>query len=203
MNEPETGEVMVPECSGVLAVIQPEVVEPVSDKKKPGRTEREIHHRAFAFYFALGPTRTLAKVAQEFKLKEATSLSWSAAFGWKERILDLENRSKESEFKEKAMDLLLLTMDSLVKRNKNTGILSLTNNKKATVEKLKMSIDSFKRLRDDAREDRDSGGEGGSSKGVRRPSRWVETIIDSSGGSKSIKITVHQGTPPGHPGNQK
>jgi hypothetical protein len=45
------------------AVIEPEVIEPaVSGKKKRNRIEREIHHRAFAFYFALGPSRTLARL---------------------------------------------------------------------------------------------------------------------------------------------
>jgi hypothetical protein len=174
--------------SALPAVIQPEVVEPVPGKKKPDRVEKEIHRKALAFYFALGPTRTLARVAQEFKLKEATILNWSATFGWKERVLDLENRSKESEFREKAMDLLLLTMDSLVKKNKKTGALTLANTEKATVEKLKMSIDSFKRLRDDSREDRDSAGEGAgdrSGKG-RRMQGVVETNIRKDG----LTITV-------------
>lgn len=58
--------------SALPTVIQPEVVEPVPGKKKPDRVEKEIHRKALAFYFALGPTRTLAKVGQEFKLKEAT-----------------------------------------------------------------------------------------------------------------------------------
>jgi hypothetical protein len=96
------------------------------------------------------------------------------------------------------MDLLLLTMDSLVKRNKKTGILTLANNEKATVEKLKMSIDSFKRLRDDAREDREGGGEGaGGGKGGRRPSTWVEADIKQG---EYIRLKVHQGYPPGHQG---
>lgn len=184
MNEQEA--IVIPNSSGEMlpaalpAVIQPKVrvIEQAPGKEKPGRIEREIHHRAFAFYFALGPTRTLAKVAQEFNLKDATALNWSATFGWKERLIELENRSKESEFREKAMDLLLLTMDSLVKRNKKTGVLILANTEKATVEKLKMAIDSFKRLRDDSREgEPSSGGGSGGDASHRGPKTAVQVNV--------------------------
>lgn len=151
----EQGNVTVPDSPGETlpaVVVHPEVIQPAA-KKKPDRLEREVHKKAFAHYFALGPTRTIKKVAEEFKLRESTVLVWSSVFSWKEKIIELESRSKESEFREKAMDLLLLTLDSLVKRNKKTGGLTLANKEKQTTEKLKMCIDSFKRLRDDSRED--------------------------------------------------
>jgi hypothetical protein len=154
----EEQSVMTPNSAGetLPAVIEPEVIEPaVSGKKKRNRIEREIHHRAFAFYFALGPSRTLAKVAAEFKLKEATILNWSSTFGWKERVIELESRSKETTFRELAMDTLNLVLKSLLKKDRKTGTLVLANTEKATVEKLKMCIDSFKRLRDDTREEAD------------------------------------------------
>lgn len=86
------------------------------------------------------------------------------------------------------MDLLLLTMDSLVKKNKKTGALTLANKEKQTVEKLKMAIDAFKKIRDDLRDGDPGSGEGAgdnSPKG-RRMQGVVETNIRKDG----LTITV-------------
>jgi hypothetical protein len=50
------------------------------------RVENEMHRRAFAFYYSLGPERSLAKVAEMFMVHEGTVKLWSAQFGWKKRL---------------------------------------------------------------------------------------------------------------------
>ena len=122
------------------------------ERKKPARIEKEHHKQAFAYYYALGDNRTLAKVAEEFKVKESLVLNWSSSFEWKKRIAELENRSQEDIFREKAMDLLNLLLDSMARHDEETGKMILTSSEKTTVEKLKLCVDAFKRLRDDARE---------------------------------------------------
>lgn len=177
---------MTPESSGVPAplpsppLLGKGALQPYSPEaeRKPGRVEREIHRKALAYYFLLGKDRTIAKVAKEFGLKEATALQWSAAFGWKEKIIALENRSKESEFREKAMDLLLLTLDSLVKEDKKTGKMVLISSEKSTAEKIKLAVDSYKKLRDDSREGDAGSGEGAAEGlGKRKPGVIVNVLI--------------------------
>jgi len=141
--------------SHLVQVIPPNIAElemaPASvdteERKKPTRIEKEHHKQALAFYYSLGKYRTLARVAEVFGVKESLVLNWSSVFGWKERVADLENRSKEDEFKEKAMELLNLVLDSMSKREEETGKLILTSSEKVTVEKLKLCVDAFKRLR--------------------------------------------------------
>ncbi len=48
--------------------------------------ENETQRRAFAFYYSLGPERSLAKVAEMFLVHEGTVKNWSALFGWKKRL---------------------------------------------------------------------------------------------------------------------
>ena len=116
--------------------------------------ERDRHREAFALYYALGPETTLGRVARGMGIKESLVQNWSSGFGWKERILELESRSQGEIFKEKAIAILNLILDSLAKRDQ-TGRLALVSSERAEVEKLKHAIDSFKRLREDAREDED------------------------------------------------
>jgi hypothetical protein len=138
------------------------------EKKKPTRIEKEHHKQALAFYYSLGKDRTLAKVAEVFGVKESLVLNWSSAFGWKDRVAELENRSKEEEFKEKAMELLNLVLDSMSKREEETGKLILTSAEKVTVEKLKLCVDAFKRLRDDSREGEPESGPENNDSGSRK-----------------------------------
>ncbi len=144
--------------AGVLALVTRK-----RDSRRPGISvekkgkrpkERERHREAFALYFALGPERTLGAVAREIGVKESLVQNWSSGFGWKERILELESRSQEETFKEKAIAILNLILDSLAKRDQN-GRLVLVSSERAAVEKLKLAVDSFKRIREDTREDED------------------------------------------------
>ena len=168
--------------SNLPAVIleSPGLIEP---SRKPRRIERLHHREAFAFYYALGQDRNLRKVAEEFKQKESTVLNWSATFEWQKKIQELEARSQEQIFKEKAISLLNLVLDSLTKRDEK-GEVVLTSTEKVTVEKLKMAIDSFKRLRDDSREGEPGSGEGSGGDGLHKgPKTAVQvnvTIIKES-----------------------
>jgi hypothetical protein len=71
-----------------LEVFPPEQIKalalPVAkEKKKLKRIEKPIHKQAFAFYYSLGESRTLARVAQEFGVKESAVEAWSSYFNWK------------------------------------------------------------------------------------------------------------------------
>ncbi len=151
------------------------------EKKKPARMEKEHHKQAFAYYFSLGKDRTLAKVAEMYGVKESLVLNWSYSFEWKRRIVELENRPKEEQFKEKSMDLLILLLDSMVKWDGETGKMALTCTEKTTAEKIKLCIDAFKKLRDDSREDMPKDGEnnegGFRNPGPRKLPRVVVNII--------------------------
>jgi hypothetical protein len=103
------------------------------EKKGKRLIERERHREAFALYYALGPERTLGAVAKEIGVKESLIQNWSSGFGWKERILELESRSQEEIFKEKAIAILTLILDSLAKRDQ-TDRLVLVSSERAAVE---------------------------------------------------------------------
>jgi hypothetical protein len=98
------------------------------------------------------PKELLERLRAKWGIKETLVQNWSSGFGWKERILELESRSQEKIFKEKAIAILNLILDLLAKRDQ-TGRLVLVSSARAAVEKLKLSVDSFKRLREDTRED--------------------------------------------------
>jgi hypothetical protein len=103
----------------------------------------------------------LAAVAQHFKRKQSIINAWSACFKWSERIKALENRSKETLFREEAMNLLLLLLQSLSARDEK-GQMVLTAGEKSVVERLKLAVDAYTKLRSDAREgDPGSGDEAG------------------------------------------
>jgi hypothetical protein len=148
------------------------------EKKGKRLTERERHREAFALYFALGPERTLGAVSRQMGIKESLVQNWSSGFGWKERILELESRSQEEIFKEKAIAILNLILDSLAKRDQ-TGRLALVSSERAAVEKLKHAVDSFKRLREDTREDEDhqKSMEPGGQVGSRSPRGVMVNVI--------------------------
>jgi hypothetical protein len=57
-----------------------------SEGKGVTPAENEVHKRAFAFYYSLGPERSLAKVAEMFMVHEGTVKNWSGIFGWKKRL---------------------------------------------------------------------------------------------------------------------
>ncbi len=148
------------------------------EKKGKRLMEREKHREAFALYYALGPERTLGAVAREMGIKESLVQNWSSAFGWKERILELESRSQEEIFKEKAIAILNLILDSLAKRDQ-AGRLVLVSSERAAVEKLKLAVDSFKRLREDTREEEDhqKSTEPGGQLGSRGPRGVMVNVI--------------------------
>lgn len=135
--------------------------------KRITRIEGEVHKAAFAFYYSLGQDRTLERVAQEFGVKRSAVVVWSSNFHWKKRIREMSNRRMEDEFREKAMSLLLKLLDSFSAKDE-TGKMILTAGEKSIVERLKLTIDAFKRLRDDDREQSDYEDEEGSAKGPGR-----------------------------------
>jgi hypothetical protein len=101
-------------------------------------------------------------------------------------VIELESRSKETTFRELAMDTLNLVLNSLLKKDRKTGALVLANTEKATVDKLKMCIDSFKRLRDDSREQADHDDGDDPSRGSKRPISMVYNRFEGD----VLKISV-------------
>jgi len=158
-----TVEVLPPEETQVQIV--PAAVVPAPTKKKPKRIERELQKQALGFYYSLGDSRTLARVAQEFKVKESLVISWSSAFNWKKRVQEMENRSTEDEFKERAMGLLVTLLNSFSKRDEATGEMVLTAGEKSIVERLKLAVDAFTKLRADSRDQEEHGDRDGSGRG--------------------------------------
>ena len=156
---------------------QAEVLPAIPEKKKPKRFERDLHRQALAFYFGLGESRSLTLVAEKFQVKESRVISWSRTFNWKRRVQGLEGRSQEDEFKEKAMGLLVMLLDSFSKQDEKTGKMVLTSTEKSIVEKLKLAVDSFKRLRDDSREQEDHSNENDSGRGGKPPGVMVNVFI--------------------------
>lgn len=122
---------------------------------KTGRKQRILEHDlqklAFTYYFGLGASRSLGQIAQHFKKKLSLIQKWSSQFDWNGRIKALENRSTEELFKEKSIAILNMILDSLVKKDK-AGKLVLASSERTAVEKLKLAVDSFKKIREDSRE---------------------------------------------------
>jgi len=122
---------------------------------KTGRKQRLQEHDfqklVFTYYFGLGASRSLGQVAKHFKKKITLIQKWSSCFDWNGRIKVLENQSIEEAFKGKAICILNLILDSLTKKDK-AGKLVLADSERTAVEKLKLAVDSFKRLREDTRE---------------------------------------------------
>ena len=122
-------------------------------KPKKAPLEKESHKQIFAYYFALGKMRTLAKVAEHFGIKETLVEKYSSVFSWKQRLASLESRDKSDLFKDKISDLLLLLLDSLTRADEKGGdVPALTSSAKTTAETIKLCVSSFKELRQDARE---------------------------------------------------
>jgi hypothetical protein len=96
-------EVLPPEGDDVQPAEKGAVVPADSSKRSRGRSqssegrvtqvENEVHKRAFAFYYSLGPDRSLAKVAEMFMVHEGTVKNWSAVFGWKKRLEEQDSCS--------------------------------------------------------------------------------------------------------------
>lgn len=57
------------------------------------KEEKEIHRRAFEYYYAMGDKRNLRDVAKEFNVSLTSVHNWSVSFDWKSRIelRDAEN----------------------------------------------------------------------------------------------------------------
>ena len=206
MNGSEEGNIITINPSGeeglpALPAVIPEVevIEPAGKKKQ--RVEREIHRKAFITYWTLGDGRTLKRVAELLGYKEGTVLSWSSDFNWRERINELQNKSRESQFKDMALDLLVAALAGLVKQDEKTGKTILISTEKSVAERIKLLVDSFTKLKADSREDREASAEGAGDhfgKG-RRPQGVVETDIVPG---KYVHIKVY---PPGQfpPGYKK
>jgi hypothetical protein len=77
-------------------------------KKITGETLRQ--REAFEFYYSLGDSRNLKKVAQEFGVSDRTVEIWSKKYGWQERVVQknievgklLSDRMNEEIVTEKA-----------------------------------------------------------------------------------------------------
>lgn len=86
------------------------------------RKEQDLHRRAYRFYLELGPGRTLAQVAREFGVTQASVQRWAKSFDWQRRVdqhdaqvarrtLDLaEQDSVETDAKARARNLQLTQM---------------------------------------------------------------------------------------------
>jgi len=144
----------------------------------PARIEKEHHRQAFDYYYSIGKDLTLAKLAEAFEIKEFLVLNWSSTFERKKRIGELENRSQEEQFKEKAMGHLILLLDSMVTWDDETGRMVLTSSEKTAAEKLKLGIDSFKKLRDDSREDEPKIGEGDGGFRKKDPRKFPRVVVN-------------------------
>jgi hypothetical protein len=158
----DDGKLMIRARRGMKARAEEKDVS-VPATKRRGRylIERPVHKAALGYYLTLGPGRTLAQVAQHFKRKPSIINAWSASFKWTERIKVLESRSKETIFREKAMDLLVALLESFSAKDE-TGQMVLTAGEKSVVERLKLAVDAYTKLRSDAREgDPGSGDEAG------------------------------------------
>lgn len=149
-------------------------------QRVPYLVEHEPQKIAFAHYFALGPGRSLSQVAQHFNRKLSLIQKWSSCYDWSGRIKALENRSVEEVFREKAIAILNLILDSIA-QNDETGRLVLTSSERASVEKFKLAIDSFKHLRQDSREheehEKEMNSDGRSTSGRGRGGTMVNVII--------------------------
>jgi len=150
-------------------------------RRKPYLVEHDPQKTALAYYFALGAGRSLSQVAKHFKKKLNLVQKWSSCLNWAGRIKALENRSVEETFKEKAISTLNLIMDSLTKKDK-TGKLVLASSERTAVEKLKLAVDSFKRIREDTRETEShqkemDRGPGGGTSGKNRGGFMVNVVI--------------------------
>ena len=60
------------------------------------KVETQRHQEAFNYYYELGYTRNIPKVAQQFKVSEAAVKKWSRDFNWQLRVeqRDIENKPK-------------------------------------------------------------------------------------------------------------
>jgi len=56
-------------------------------KRKKLMTETLRHREAFEYYYSLGHDRSLEKVAEKFKVTSKTTYTWSADFGWQDRLI--------------------------------------------------------------------------------------------------------------------
>jgi len=118
---------------------------------------------AFNYYLSLGPERSVERVATHLGVPARTVKYWAQTRKWTERVREYESKSKEERFKERAIELLNLFLETFT-QVEDGGRLTLVANDKATIEKFKLCIEAFKRLRDDTREEksaeRDDGGGG-------------------------------------------
>ena len=143
--------------------------------------EHDLQKLVFSYYFGLGADRSLGQVASHFKKKITLIQKWSSCFDWDGRIKALENRSVEETFKEKAITILNMVLDSLTKKDK-AGKLVLASSERTAVEKLKLAVDSFKRLREDSRDTETHAkemdrGPGGGTSGMNRGGMLFNVII--------------------------
>jgi hypothetical protein len=168
--EPETLSPQAEEQpSSVLIPAPASPAKATPEKKKPKLIEKEIHRAALSYYFLLGKDRSLAKVAEHFGVKLSYVERWSTIFGWKEKILNLEARSKDDRFKDQVSDLLLLLLGSLTAPDEETGAPTLTGSPKQVAEILKLIMTSFRELKQEAREEAGSDSSGKDSRGKRPP----------------------------------
>lgn len=58
----------------------------MTDEFKSVYKETTKHKLAFDFYYNLGPTRNIDKVAEEFKVSRTAVGNWSSKFNWKDRV---------------------------------------------------------------------------------------------------------------------
>ena len=66
------------------------------------KVENELHVQAFNFYYGLGKSRSLKKVAEHFGKTERTIANWSRDFNWGERVTQRAIEEDESEQKRAA-----------------------------------------------------------------------------------------------------
>lgn len=174
-------EVLPPQENQTQLVLAP-AVPPTPKEKKPLLQEKEIHRAMLGYYFALGPSRTLSKVAEHFGKTKAMIEKYSHLFSWKERIAELENRSRDDCFKDQVQDLLLLLLGSLTKPDES-GVASLVSSPKVTAETIKLCVSSFRELKQEAREEADNN-DSGKDQRLRIP-----LVLNNFAGDK-IQITV-------------
>lgn len=67
--------------------------------------EKEIHKKAFEYYFALGKYRNLKKVAEEFNKSIVAINNWNVSFKWQERV-KVRDKAVNKEFERKANETI-------------------------------------------------------------------------------------------------
>ncbi len=80
---------------------------------KVTQVENEKQKRAFAFYYSLGPERTLAKVAEMFGYAEGTIKAWSAFFGWNQRLKELARTGKLHYIRDELTDIVKMMVEQM------------------------------------------------------------------------------------------